>query len=101
MTIVLRHMPAISRRTTPSEKAGAVRQTSLHSQTPQHPHVSLSCLLLRGRHGHRLEEGALGYSIRKTQHYNYNCLLRISPAFHRGKHLKIGRKFSSSSQLHQ
>ena len=93
-------MHAISRRTTQPEKAGAVRQSSLHSQTPQYPHVSLNCLLRQGRHGHRLEEGALGYSIRKPQ--DYNCLLRFSPAFYRGTHhLKIGRKSSSSSQLHQ
>ena len=83
-------MHAISRRTTQPEKAGAVRQSSLHSQTPQHPHVSLNCFLRQGRHGHRLEEGALGYSIRKPQ--DYNCLHRFSPAFYRGTHhLKIGR----------
>ena len=73
--IVLRHTPAISRKTTHPEKAGTVRQTSLHSRTPQHLHVSLSCLLLRGRHGHRLEEGALGYSIRKTTRLQMLTLL--------------------------
>ena len=92
-------MHAMSCRRTHPEKAGAGRQPPLHSQKPQHPYVSLRCLL-RGRHDHRLEEGALGYSNMKTPRLQ-NCLLRFSPVFYRGTHLKIGRKSSSSSQRHQ
>ena len=92
-------MTAISCRSSYPEKAAGGRPPALHSQKPQHPHVSLRCLL-RGRHDHRLEEGALGYSNMKTPRLQ-NCLLRFSPVFYRRTHLKIGRKSSSSSQRHQ
>ena len=89
----LRHMSAILCRRPCPDKASAGRQALLHSRTPQHPHLSHG-------HGHRLEEGALGYSNMKTPRLQ-DCLLRFSPVFHRGTHLKIGRESSSSSsQLH-
>ena len=37
----LRHMSAILCRRPSPDKASAGRQASLHSQTPQHPHISL------------------------------------------------------------
>ena len=96
--IGLHHIPAILLTQAGPDKAPASWQPPLHSQTPQHSHDPV--LLLRGHHGHRLEEGALGYSIRKSSRQQ-NCILRFSPVFYRGTHIQIGRESSSSSHLHQ